>query len=202
MDKTTINGVELTLMAPVATDDEWVDYGQYLQQLQAALLRLSKKEPPLNPRLISEPGLGKKEPFRVQRSYRELSLITLDAPTWLKADDSRSLYGKVIKRLLESPPRENNLCGWLRIMFGFCRNKPLDYYSHYQPGPRVHAIAREFGARIIYVPLTCISRRLLERHQSFQFMNLTRAQWEELLERISESKRAWVPSALENDVAV
>jgi hypothetical protein len=46
MDKTKINGVELTLMAPVTTDDEWVDYGQYLQQLQAAWLRLSKKEPP------------------------------------------------------------------------------------------------------------------------------------------------------------
>jgi MoxR-like ATPase len=59
MDKTTINGVELTLMPPVTTDDEWVDYGQYLQQLEAAWLRLSKKEPPLNPRLIGEPGLGK-----------------------------------------------------------------------------------------------------------------------------------------------
>ena len=59
MDKTTINGIELTLMPPVTTDDEWVDYGQYLQQLQAAWLRLSKKDPPLNPRLIGEPGLGK-----------------------------------------------------------------------------------------------------------------------------------------------
>jgi MoxR-like ATPase len=46
-------------MPPVVTDDEWVEYGQYLQQLQAAWLRLSKKEPPLNPRLIGEPGLGK-----------------------------------------------------------------------------------------------------------------------------------------------
>jgi hypothetical protein len=151
---------------------------------------------------VREPMVVQNEPFRVQRSYRELSLITLDAPTWLKADDSRSLYGKVIKRLLKLPPRENNLYGWLRTMFTFCRNKPFAYYSHYQPGPRVHAIAREFGVRIIYVPLARIPQRLLERHQSFQFMNLTRAQWEELLERISESKRAWVPSTLENDVAV
>jgi hypothetical protein len=30
VDKTTINGVELTLMPPVTTDDEWADYGQYL----------------------------------------------------------------------------------------------------------------------------------------------------------------------------
>jgi MoxR-like ATPase len=59
MDKITIDGVELTLMPPVTTDDEWIDYGQYVQQLQAAWLRLSKREPPLNPRLIGEPGLGK-----------------------------------------------------------------------------------------------------------------------------------------------
>jgi MoxR-like ATPase len=59
MEKTTIDGVELTLMSPVKTDDEWVDYDQYIQQLQAAWLRLSKSEPPLNPRLIGEPGLGK-----------------------------------------------------------------------------------------------------------------------------------------------
>jgi len=151
---------------------------------------------------VREPTVLQKEPFLVQRSYRELSLITLDAPTWLKADDSRSLYGKVIKRLLELPPRDNNLYGWLRIMFAFCQNRPFAYYSHYQPGPRVHAIAREFSVRIIYVPLGRIPQRLLERHQSFQFMNLTRAQWEELLERISESKRAWVPSAVETDVAM
>jgi hypothetical protein len=143
--------------------------------------------------------VAQKEPFRVQRSYRELSLMTLDAPTWLKADDTRSFYGKVIKRLINLPSSDSNLYGWLRIMFAFCRNKPFAYYSHYQPGPHVHAIAREFGVRIIYVPLARIPQRLLERHQSFQFMNLTRAQWEELLERISESKRAWVSSAVETD---
>jgi MoxR-like ATPase len=59
MEKISIEGVELTLMPPVTTDDEWIDYNQYLQQLQAAWLTLSKVEPPLNPRLIGEPGLGK-----------------------------------------------------------------------------------------------------------------------------------------------
>ena len=59
LEKTSIDGVELTLMPPVRNDDEWIDYNRYRQQLQAAWLRLSSVEPPLNPRLIGEPGLGK-----------------------------------------------------------------------------------------------------------------------------------------------
>ncbi|OGA42567.1 MAG: hypothetical protein A3G24_25140 [Betaproteobacteria bacterium RIFCSPLOWO2_12_FULL_62_13] len=59
MARISIDGVELTLMPPVRTEDEWIDYNQYRQQLQAAWLRLSDVDPPLNPRLIGEPGLGK-----------------------------------------------------------------------------------------------------------------------------------------------
>lgn len=59
MQSVTIGGVELALMPPVQTDDEWIDYNQYTRQLEAAWLRLSAVEPPLNPRLIGEPGLGK-----------------------------------------------------------------------------------------------------------------------------------------------
>jgi MoxR-like ATPase len=59
LEKIVIDEIELTLMPPVKTDDEWIDYGQYLQQLEAAWLTLSAVEPPLNPRLIGEPGLGK-----------------------------------------------------------------------------------------------------------------------------------------------
>jgi hypothetical protein len=40
MEKIVIDGVELTLMPSVKTDDEWIDYSQYLQQLQAAWLTL------------------------------------------------------------------------------------------------------------------------------------------------------------------
>jgi hypothetical protein len=143
---------------------------------------------------VRTPVEVQKKPFRVQRNYRELSLITLDAPTWLKGDDTRSFYDRVIKQLVELPPSGSNLYSWLRIMFAFCRKKPFAYCSRYKPGPRVHAIAREFGVKIIHVPLSRIPQRMLDRHQSFLFMNLTRAQWDELLERISESKRAWLPS--------
>lgn len=132
------------------------------------------------------------KPFHMTNNFRELSLITLDAPTWLKSDKSRSFFNKVIVRLLDLPPWESNLYGWLRIMFDFCRNKPFAYCSSYRPGPRVHAIAREFGVRIIHVPLRRIPRRMLERHQCFHFMWLTRSQYEELLARNAESKSAWI----------
>ncbi len=59
MEKAIIQGVELTLGAADNHVSEWVDYGDYLRQLEAAWLRLSKVEPPLNPRLIGEPGIGK-----------------------------------------------------------------------------------------------------------------------------------------------
>ena len=54
-----IEGVTLTLTHPDRFVSEWIDYYDYQRQLAAAWLRLSDKEPPLNPRLIGESGLGK-----------------------------------------------------------------------------------------------------------------------------------------------
>jgi len=59
MEKVIIQGVELTLATADNHVSEWVDYDDYLRQLEAAWLRLSNIEPPLNPRLIGEPGIGK-----------------------------------------------------------------------------------------------------------------------------------------------
>ena len=59
MDRVTIQGVEVTLAAADDHESEWLDYHDYARQLEAAWLRLSAVEPPLNPRLIGEPGLGK-----------------------------------------------------------------------------------------------------------------------------------------------
>jgi MoxR-like ATPase len=59
LEKIDIDGIDLTLMPAVKTQDEWIDYGEYLLQLQAAWLTLSAVEPPLNPRVIGEPGVGK-----------------------------------------------------------------------------------------------------------------------------------------------
>ena len=59
IEKVTIRGVEVTLATPDDHRVEWVDYNEYRLQLEAAWLRLSDSEPPLNPRLIGDPGLGK-----------------------------------------------------------------------------------------------------------------------------------------------
>jgi MoxR-like ATPase len=54
-----VDGIPLTLAQPDAGHGEWIDYNEYKLQLQAAWLRLSDDEPPLNPRIVGEPGLGK-----------------------------------------------------------------------------------------------------------------------------------------------
>lgn len=59
METVTIEGIALTLTHPDRFVSEWIDYYDYQRQLSAAWLRLSDKEPPLNPRLIGESGLGK-----------------------------------------------------------------------------------------------------------------------------------------------
>ncbi len=60
MGRTTIiDGIELTLAAPVEHAAEWIDYNGYAGELEAAWLRLRDDEPTLNPRLIGDPGLGK-----------------------------------------------------------------------------------------------------------------------------------------------
>ena len=54
-----VQGVPLVLASPDDHESEWIDYNDYALLLQAAWVRLSRVEPPLNPRLIGEPGLGK-----------------------------------------------------------------------------------------------------------------------------------------------
>jgi MoxR-like ATPase len=55
----TVQGVRLTLAEPGTHDGQWIDFNGYVQQLEAAWLRLSEDELPLNPRIVGEPGLGK-----------------------------------------------------------------------------------------------------------------------------------------------
>ncbi len=56
---TTVQGVQLTLAEPDTHDSHWIDYNNYVRQLEAAWLRLSDNELSLNPRIVGEPGLGK-----------------------------------------------------------------------------------------------------------------------------------------------
>jgi len=58
-ERVNIDGTEVILTAPDNHQSEWLDFDCCVQRLQAAWLRLSDHEPPLNPRVIGEPGLGK-----------------------------------------------------------------------------------------------------------------------------------------------
>jgi MoxR-like ATPase len=59
MRNISVDGVELWLCEADTGEVTWLDYNGYEQQLEAAWLRLSAREPALNPRLIGAPGLGK-----------------------------------------------------------------------------------------------------------------------------------------------
>ena len=59
LQKINMNGTQLTLATPDTHEAHWIDYNDYLRQLEAAWLRLSDDELPLNPRIVGEPGIGK-----------------------------------------------------------------------------------------------------------------------------------------------
>jgi hypothetical protein len=128
-------------------------------------------------------------PCHVTLRRREFSMITLDAPTSFAADESRSFYTRVIKPLVNLPSRRDHLYAWLDVMFRFCADKAIAYYSRYAPGPRIRGIAERYGARVIHVPLQTIPTRLVEENQQFRFLWLTERQWKALTEGVDELKR-------------
>jgi hypothetical protein len=139
------------------------------------------------------------QPCQVTLHDRELSLITTDVPTSApKGSKIPSFYDRVITELIELGPDRDNLYAWLDVMFRFCSGKPFVYYSRYVPGPRIHAIARQYRVRVVHRPLQQIPRILREQNRRFHLLYLTRPQWEALLAQIAESKRAWAPNGNTN----
>lgn len=126
-------------------------------------------------------------PGDVALEYRAFSFITLDAPTWVEdpAHREASLYQRLIRRLVELQGTGNdNLYGWLDLMFRFCAHQPLVYYSRYVPSERVRDIAWQRGVELFHVPLGALPEALLAANQSFRFMHLSLSQWKELEERM------------------
>jgi MoxR-like ATPase len=58
-DRTTIDGVEIHLGAPVTETPRWIGQHEVLIQLLAAWARVDEADLPLNPRLLGKPGVGK-----------------------------------------------------------------------------------------------------------------------------------------------
>ncbi|HEY6007182.1 MAG TPA: AAA family ATPase [Geobacteraceae bacterium] len=59
MERTTIDGITLTLASPVDLPLRWVGQEDLLQQLLAAWMVIDDRDIPFNPRLIGKPGVGK-----------------------------------------------------------------------------------------------------------------------------------------------
>ena len=57
--KIEIDGVVLQLSSPVAADQEWIGQAEILRGLSACWLVLEERDPPLSPRLVGPPGIGK-----------------------------------------------------------------------------------------------------------------------------------------------
>jgi hypothetical protein len=60
VQKIDMNGTQLTLATPDTHEAHWMDYNDYLRQLEAAWLRLSDDELPLNPRIWVSRGLERR----------------------------------------------------------------------------------------------------------------------------------------------
>ena len=76
---------------------------------------------------------------------------------------------------MQNTPKDT-LYDWLAIMFKFCWATPFAYHSLYVPSPKIHRLAWQHKVKVI--PLQRLPSRLLMRHETFQFFNLTRNQWE------------------------
>lgn len=59
MEKTTLEGITLTLANPVDLKLSWVGQTELMKQLLAAWMVIDERDIPFNPRLIGKPGVGK-----------------------------------------------------------------------------------------------------------------------------------------------
>lgn len=122
---------------------------------------------------------------------RELSLVTLDVPTLVRGGGRPSFYDLVISPLVDLPWADDDLYGWLAIMFRFCAGKPFAYFSRYRPGPRIHALAAEHGVRLVHRPLSSVPDALIARQLRWRFLWLTEAQWREMTRRCEVAREGW-----------
>jgi len=145
------------------------------------------------------------EPYLIQIDRRQFSFITLESPTWIEnaQPGQQSLYDLVVSRLLAiQKTSDDNLYGWLEVMFDFSKGMAVAYYSRYLPSARVRAIARKYAVDLHHIPLNKIPEVLLRQHQQFRFMNLSVSQWREMRSELSR-QGLWDMAAIlkEHDTA-
>jgi hypothetical protein len=135
----------------------------------------------------------REHPYHLQMDRREFTLLSLDSVNWAGEDHAEeTFYRHVIRPLvdIQRTPKDT-VYGWLEIMFQYCQGKPFVYYSRYVPSPRIYALASRHNVKLVHAPLHQIPARLLRKHQTFRFLELTPEQWEEIRKRRSLRTDVW-----------
>jgi len=201
------------------SERSWILRGEARDQYRAGWVDPSSSHVGTCSREATEQQELQNQPFHISLRRRDLSLVSLDCPNYLKDETKKTFYDQVILplvKLVDRAKRYDNvtgghfapgdvsttgqrrdvddLYGWLEIMFRFCQHKTVAYYAAYVPSQRIHRIARKNHVQLIHIPLSRIPKLLVERNRTFRFMNLTRTQWDELIKAIADQKNAWVPS--------
>jgi hypothetical protein len=176
------------------SERSWVLRGEARDKWDAGWTDPSSSHVGTCSREATEPTKLQDQPFHVGLRRRDFSLVSLDCPNFVKDTRKKTFWDQVILPLVYLvKKKDDNLYGWLDIMFRFCQRKTVAYYSAYVPSSRVTRIARKHHVRLVHIPLSRIPKPLLARNRTFRFMNLTRTQWEELLKAIADQKNAWIP---------
>jgi hypothetical protein len=128
------------------------------------------------------------EPAGVNLERREWSFITLDAPTWMTDASRRSegLYPRLIRPVVELVgSRDDNLYGWLDLVFSFCAGKTVVYYSRYVPSVLIGRIAAAHAVRLTHRSMRVLPEALFARNAAYRSMHFSLEQWRALESRLA-----------------
>jgi MoxR-like ATPase len=83
----TIEGITLKLQAPLPVQAQWEGRAALVMMLQAAWLKLSPQESPMNPRLLGRPGVGKTTLAHTVAHSMGLPVFAMQGTSDLRPDD-------------------------------------------------------------------------------------------------------------------
>jgi hypothetical protein len=131
------------------------------------------------------------KPYHVGLRRRDFSMVTLARPNYLHPHGRGSFYDRVIYPLVVLEAGNDNLYGWLEVMFEFCRGQRVAYFSRYVPGARVREVAARHRVKLLALPLERIPEEERERHRRFHFLYLERQQCVEFRRRCATARQDW-----------
>lgn len=112
----------------------------------------------------------------VLRCRRDLSFVSVDYPNSLPGGCRATYLGMLMRPLRYLSHEENDLYGWLKVLFNACAGKPVAYFSRYTPGPKIQALAAKKNVQLLPLPLDTIPANLRERNRCFHLRQATPAE--------------------------